>query len=819
MADSIIAEAVALTAQRKSDPLAVYPETPEALGGWIETVTGQRIPAKPVCPDHDAPFQFVSDFFFNDVAEALVLAPRAGGKTFETAALHLANNYHKPGFEVSHIGAIETQAKRCYTYYGAGLRHPSLRAKAPSPHIRDTIWTNGSRIEILPGTEAQTQGGHPHLATYDELEQGKRQPYENAKSMPVEWTDARGRHRGQFLATSTRQTSLGLMQRALDEAAENGTRIYEWCLGADTSVETEHGPRPIQEVRSGDRVYSWHEGRWGLYPVAWSGYTGTKRTLVITLSNGREIRATEDHEFRTVDGWQRAGHLTAGVSLLGLHQAPQAAEAERRSQAQDHSLQAVLAGRGVSPPAAPSMRMRGGYTAPLETLRRLLPQGDSGAEPVAGIISRREARGEVMALSSVKGGAASYGAIRRTGRGSEGPGAIRHTRGGLCDAGETIGYRGLRGLLARDGYGEGEGCTAQAHPRVRGLHTSCAARLRDAPVVAADTECVEVIAIREHGLEPVYDLTVPGAHSFVAEGVVVHNCVFETMEPCDGKEGRPDCDKEACPLWKWCEGRAVNADGWRSRDEIIGLYNRVGIDTWEAQHLCIKPDAKALIYAPFSRANVTEEAEYVPGVGHLWVAYDWGFTDPTHIALIQEDDGIFYQFDELTGSNRSEREWVREIVKRFVALEGYEGPTFEEWEAIWLGRKPWPQPWPEAWPEAAGDPSAVQFRAELKEHGIGAAPAAKVKHNVEEGQDVLRAALLAGSDLRRYLVHPRCLLTIRAFSNYRARELADGSFDPRPDPDPANHAFSHGCDAARYLMWRLRRTLGITSGGSDDHDN
>ena len=520
MADSIVAEAVALTAQRKSDPLTVYPETPEALGGWIETVTGQRIPAKPVCPDHDAPFQFVSDFFFNEVAEALVLAPRAGGKTFETAALHLANNYHKPGFEVSHIGAIETQAKRCYTYYGAGLRHPGLRAKAPNPHIRDTIWTNGSRIEILPGTEAQTQGGHPHLGTFDELEQGKRQPYENAKSMPVEWTDARGRHRGQFLATSTRQTSLGLMQRALDEAAENGTRIYEWC-------------------------------------------------------------------------------------------------------------------------------------------------------------------------------------------------------------------------------------------------------------------------------------------------------VFETMEPCDGQEGRPDCDKEACPLWKWCEGRAVNADGWRSRDEIIGLYNRVGIDTWEAQHLCIKPDAKALIYAPFSRANVTEEAEYVPGVGHLWVAYDWGFTDPTHIALIQEEDGVFYQFDELTGSNRSEREWVREIVKRLVALEGYEGPTFEEWEAIWLGRKPWPQPWPEAWPEAAGDPSAVQFRAELKEHGIGAAPAAKVKHNVEEGQDVLRAALLAGSDLRRYLVHPRCTVTIRAFSNYRARELADGSFDPRPDPDPANHTFSHGCDAARYLMWRLRRTLGITSGGSD----
>jgi hypothetical protein len=394
-----------------------------------------------------------------------------------------------------------------------------LQAKAPDPHIRETVWVNGSKIEILPGTEAQTQGGHPHLATYDELEQGKRQPYENAKSMPVERRYNGTRHRGQFLATSTRVTSLGMMQRALDEAEVNGTRVYQWC-------------------------------------------------------------------------------------------------------------------------------------------------------------------------------------------------------------------------------------------------------------------------------------------------------VFETMEPCDGKTG-PRCDGEECPLWQWCEGRAVNADGWRSREEIVGMYRRVGIDTWEAQHLCIKPDAKALIYAPFSKANITEEAEYVAGSGPLWLAYDWGFTDPTHISFLQQRDGEFHQFDEMVGSNRSEREWVRACIRRVVELEGYEGPTLEEWEAIWERKEPWPKPWPEVWPEAVGDPSAVQFRSELKEHGIGAATPAKVKHGVEEGQDVLRAAILSGSDLRRYHVHPRCKETIRSLGGYRARELSDGSFDPRPDPDPANHAFSHGCDSLRYLMWRLRRVLGL--GGS--HDN
>ena len=499
------------------------PRNDAELNAWIAETTGHHIPARAVCPGHDAPLQFVADFFFHRETEGIVLANRAGGKTEDIADLHLANGHFKPGFDTSHIGAIDIQAKRCYAYYKRGLRHSSLREQAPDPHIRETVWQNGSRIEILPGTEAQTQGAHPMLTTFDELEQGKRQPYENAKSMPVEWTDADGTRRlGQFLAASTRQTSLGLMQRALDEAEENGTKIYQWCA-------------------------------------------------------------------------------------------------------------------------------------------------------------------------------------------------------------------------------------------------------------------------------------------------------FETMQPCDGQEGRPNCNGEACPLWEWCRGRAVHADGWRSLDEILSLYKRVGRDTWEAQHLCIKPDARALIYAPFSAENVSEQAEYVPGGGPFYLWYDWGFTDPTYIGFVQERDGVFYLFDELHGSNRSEREWCREALRRVTELPDYDGPSFEAWERIWDGRERWPEPWPNVWPDvAAGDPSAVQMRHEWKEHGVGARTAKAIMHNVETGQDVLRAAIHSGSDLRRLIVHPRCTGTIRCVKSYRARELDDGSFDPRPDPDPANHAFSHGCDMLRYGMWSQRYSLGLDFGKGEE---
>jgi hypothetical protein len=507
------------------------PQNADDLHGWIKSITNHHIPRVGVCPDHDAPFDFLFDFYFATETDGIVLANRAGGKTEDVAALHLANGRFKPGFGTVHIGAIEQQAKRCYTYYKAGLRTEALRFMAPDPHIKETIWSNGSTIEILPGTEAQTQGPHFPLATFDEVEQGRYQPWENAKGIPAEWEDADGKlHPAQFLGTSTRQNGLGLMQRALNEAAEKGWRVYTWCV-----IET------------------------------------------------------------------------------------------------------------------------------------------------------------------------------------------------------------INGATCRD------------------------------------------------------------------------------------KAGNPLCDD--CPLFNaGCEGRALNADGWRSRNEIVRVFNRVGIDTWDAQYLCTKPDAKALIYSNFTAANVTEEAEYVPEAGPIYLGYDWGFSDPTHIPLVQYRDGSFFQFDELVGNKRSEREWVREVVRRITDLPTYSrngqspaAPTYEEWEEIWSGKRPWPKPWPTVWPEiAAGDPSAVQLRSEFKEHGIGARSPGAVKHLVESGQDVLRAAISSAGNERRLYVHPRCTETIKSMTNYRAKELADGSFDTRPDPDPANHAFSHGADSLRYLMWTVRRALGLQMNGGDD---
>ena len=107
-----------------------------------------------------------------------------------------------------------------------------------------------------------------------------------------------------------------------------------------------------------------------------------------------------------------------------------------------------------------------------------------------------------------------------------------------------------------------------------------------------------------------------------------------------------------------------------------------------------------------------------------------------------------------------------------------------------------------------GTSSAWAF-CSLTARGMGAQDPEYVRHAVTSGQDVLRSLILSGEDRRRFFIHPRCPRTVEAFKNYRATELAEGIYDPRPDPDPSNHTYSHGTDQARYLCWSLRTAFGL----------
>ena len=255
---------------------------------------------------------------------------------------------------------------------------------------------------------------------------------------------------------------------------------------------------------------------------------------------------------------------------------------------------------------------------------------------------------------------------------------------------------------------------------------------------------------------------------------------------------------------------AVEA-GVITAEEVEDARQHMAADAFRELYLAEPRDTLALIYGSFAPENVTDAAVYIPGGGPIWISYDWGFTDPTHINLFQLRDGALYGFDELVGTGTGERDWVRSVVRVITELPDYDGLSYGDWGQVWAGRASWPDPWPTPWPElAAGDPSAVQMRAEFKEHAILARTPKRVSHKVPSGQDALRALILAGGG-RRFFLHPdRCPKTIDSMRNYRAQELEDGTFSDRPDPEAANHAYSHGCDGPRYLAWAERKRFGLS---------
>lgn len=507
------------------------PKTPKELNDWFESALGVRLPAKSVCEGHDAPLDFVWDVFDNQVEEAIVLASRSAGKTLMLAMLHVANGYWKPGYTTTHFGSVENQAKRAYRYFREFVERENMRGEVPDTGQKRTHWRNGSEIEILPGTEKQAQGPHTHLVTWDELESGERQPYENARGIPI--TDDEG-NPGQFVTTSTRQKAGGLMQQALDDAPNRGARIYTFCV------------------------------------------------------------------------W------------------------------------------------------------------------------------------ETLAPTKV-------------------PAKCRH--------------------------------------------------------------------------------------SAVEHLDVTNRPAFSCPQP----------------LHKYTSGlRLDRADGWRDIGDVLATYRRMATDAFETQVLNMRPERGALIYAPFSEANIQEGAEYVPGVPVLW-GYDAGYNDDTWIGFFQLRGNSFHLFDELTGHHQSERHWIREGIKKIIALPDYQGPTYEQWEDIWNGKRPQPSTWPRVWPNASGAPESTHFRFELSEHGIRAQSHKLVKHNVTDGQNVMRAAMEADGR-RRFFVNPRCKVFIKCVGAYMARELPDGTYDEMPDINPSNHKFSHALDGARYLVWRWRRELGIAGNRDDLND-
>ncbi|MFN3422164.1 MAG: LAGLIDADG family homing endonuclease, partial [Armatimonadota bacterium] len=74
------------------------------------------------------------------------------------------------------------------------------------------------------------------------------------------------------------------------------------CVCEGELVYTEHGPKPIEEVEPGTKVWSFDEAtkRWVLSPVVARKFSGFKQVYEIVFSNGRTVKLTDNHPLLAV---------------------------------------------------------------------------------------------------------------------------------------------------------------------------------------------------------------------------------------------------------------------------------------------------------------------------------------------------------------------------------------------------------------------------------------------------------------------------------------------------------------------------------------
>jgi replicative DNA helicase len=180
--------------------------------------------------------------------------------------------------------------------------------------------------------------------------------------------------------------------------------------------------------------------------------TGHRPVFRLTTRSGRSIRATANHPFRVLRGWQALEDLSVGDRIALPRYYPESPSAESWD---DDRLA-----------ANPN-----NDTVPLEVWRDV-----KTAMAALGISQRQMA------------------ALRGTSYGGTSHFAFAPTRQVLSGYAELLHDESLRDVAAADVYWD------------------------------------QIVAIEPDGADDVYDMTVPGTHNFVANGMVVHNSIEQDAD-------------------------------------------------------------------------------------------------------------------------------------------------------------------------------------------------------------------------------------------------------------------------------------------------
>lgn len=563
------------------------PQTDNELYHWVRAVWGWTIPRTPVCADHCTPFQAFADAYF--VRDPIVIWKASRGFGGKTNTLGLLGNTEAVTLnaQVSILGGSGAQSTRVYEAgqeAWASPHAPNQILEASNRYI--TRFTTKAWIETLMASQRSVRGTHPQKLRMDEIDE---MDYEILKSsLGTVMEGRRGLQTGiipHIVMSSTHQYPDKTMSKMLGEAKEKDWPVYEWCVSRGAIVTTARGGVAIEDVRTDDLVWT----RRGWKPVQHVTLMGTKQTVEVVLSSGRTLACTADHRIAVPGGWAEAGTLTASSVVL--------------TQASAAVPPAIGADVGVGVVVGVAARA-GGLRGPA-----VVSPMDSGVDDfkVFGVDASPDSA-RVVDLDSVD---------VETGQPHD----------------STMGKLLPPGLPVDDAVAVGLADSALPD---------------QAPIVGFECSVEKVVDVRHGAIVPVYDIGVHGEHEFVANGVVVHNCYRECMNPVDGwlSDQEVETKRSIIPKAMWdaeydlqepsFEGRAIDTEAIElAFSELIGdTDNPLWVDTsHEDRHLL------HVTGVDWAKSRDLTVATTFDASGDVWRCVEWRSFNklpwPAQVALVE----------------------------------------------------------------------------------------------------------------------------------------------------------------------------------------
>lgn len=605
-----------------------------ALAYFINrTYDGLNIPNVRVCPHHSTPWQAFVDAYFSSTPVVVWKASRGfGGKSFLLSLLSDMEALTLNA-EVNLLGGSGQQSKRVLDAIASlhqMKNYPKAKILDEQTHV--TYYEGGAKLTALMASQASVRGPHPQRLNLDE------------------------------------------------------------CLASGTQVLTSTGERAIDDLGVGDVVYSYAEGELNESRIRKIQFKGIRPTVRIEFSTGRAFYCTPEHPILTSDGWAQA-ETTLYQTVFVVRNAETFGCSRPIVHEMLSNVGSDCAGSVALPMWKPErcfldwlrslLRCSTGFAASL--LQRLWREncGTRTLHEMQVLLDERQRSSIANGGSACHGTGASPKPTRTSGsRTSDGsrrsilsPEAVGVSSVGFLRRTKR-GDRSSWRLLARQGteIDDGQG----SNGKTRSCGDAC--RRVAAGPNAFLVEAARVVAVTPGPYLPVWDISVERDHTFVASGVVVHNCDEMDLDIFNASLGQPMSKGDAM-AGITASSTHQNADG-----TMTEILRRASSRGWRIHQWCYKETmrSEANPFGWLESEEVERKRLVIPSA--MWDAeYEGQEPNPEGRAImtdavdkmfdkdlgeIETPEGRYFEFelpDLAVGKYATGTDWARKVDRTIIA--------------------------------------------------------------------------------------------------------------------------------------------------------